>query len=161
VTINARYVHTSIVARDWKRLAQFYERVLGCTPIPPERHLSGPWLEAATGVPGAWIRGAHLRLPGGSDRGPTLEIFQYDPPAAGCDTVINRPGLAHLAFAVEDVDAARDTILAAGGGSIGSVVSVEVPGAGTVTFAYLTDPEGNIIEVQRWSGPAYEAGDPS
>jgi catechol-2,3-dioxygenase len=31
------------------------------------------------------------------------------------------------------------------------VVSVEVAGAGSITFAYLTDPEGNIVEVQRWS----------
>lgn len=160
MTISARYVHTSIVARDWKCLAQFYEQVLGCTPIPPERHLSGPGLEAATGVPGARIRGAHLRLPGAGEPGPTLEIFQYDPPAERSDTVINRPGLAHIAFAVEDVQAAQDAILAAGGGSVGSVVSLEVPGAGTVTLVYLTDPEGNIIEVQHWSGAEYEVGDP-
>ncbi len=28
-------------------------------------------------------------------------------------------------------------------------MSVEVTGAGGIEFAYLTDPEGNIIEVQR------------
>ena len=32
---------------------------------------------------------------------------------------------------------------------MGEVVSVEIPGAGGIVFAYLTDPEGNIIEVQR------------
>jgi predicted enzyme related to lactoylglutathione lyase len=80
VTINARFVHTNLVARDWRRLARFYEQVFGCTPVPPERDLSGQWLEDATG----------------------------------------------------------------------KVVSVEVAGVGTITFAYLTDPEGNVIEVQRW-----------
>ena len=31
----------------------FYEEVFGCTPMPPERDISGKWLEDATGVPGA------------------------------------------------------------------------------------------------------------
>jgi len=37
----------------------------------------------------------------------------------------------------------------AGGGAVREVVSVEVLGAGGIEFAYLTDPEGNIIEIQR------------
>ena len=32
MAINARYVHTNLVARDWKKLAQFYETVLDCAP---------------------------------------------------------------------------------------------------------------------------------
>lgn len=39
-------------------------------------------------------------------------------------------------------------MLAAGGGEVGKVVSNDVGGVGRITFAYLTDPEGNIIEVQ-------------
>jgi catechol 2,3-dioxygenase-like lactoylglutathione lyase family enzyme len=93
----------------------------------------------------------HLRLPGYGEQGPTLEIFQYNHQQERPATAINRPGFAHIAFAVDDVDAARDAVLAAGGGTVGQVVSVDVPGAGTVTFVYLTDPEGNIIELQRWS----------
>jgi predicted enzyme related to lactoylglutathione lyase len=150
VTIDARFVHTNLVARDWKRLAQFYERVFGCTPVPPERDLSGQWLEDATGVPGAHIRGIHLRLPGHGDDGPTLEVFQYDPEQDGLAPAANRPGFGHVAFAVDDVEATRRAVLAAGGGELGQVVSVEVAGAGDITFAYLTDPEGNVVEVQRW-----------
>ena len=33
----ARYVHTNLIARDWRRLAAFYESVLGCVPVHPER----------------------------------------------------------------------------------------------------------------------------
>jgi predicted enzyme related to lactoylglutathione lyase len=151
MTVNARYVHTNLIAQDWKRLAQFYERVFGCTPVPPERELAGQWLEDGTGVPGAEIRGIHLRLPGYGDEGPTLEIFQYNRQEQRPETAINRPGFAHIAFAVDDVEAAKEAVLAAGGGTVGQVVSLEVPGAGTVTFVYLTDPEGNILELQRWS----------
>jgi catechol 2,3-dioxygenase-like lactoylglutathione lyase family enzyme len=148
--VQARFVHTNIVARDWRKLAQFYEQVLGCTPVPPERNLEGQWLEDGTGVPGARIQGIHLRLPGYGAEGPTLEIFQYNYQEERPETAINRPGFGHIAFVVDDVEAARDAVLAAGGGVVGKVVSLSVPSAGTVVFVYITDPEGNIIEFQHW-----------
>jgi catechol 2,3-dioxygenase-like lactoylglutathione lyase family enzyme len=148
---NARFAHTNIIAQDWKGLARFYEQVFGCVPVPPERHLAGEWLEAATGLPGARIQGIHLRLPGYGNEGPTLEIFQYSERAARPDMAINRLGLGHIAFAVDDVEATRKAVLDAGGGSVGEVVSVEIARAGPITFVYLTDPEGNIIELQHWS----------
>jgi catechol 2,3-dioxygenase-like lactoylglutathione lyase family enzyme len=151
MAVGAKFVHTNIVAGNWRTLAQFYEQVLGCVPVPPERNLEGQWLEDGTGVPGARIRGIHLRLPGHGAEGPTLEIFQYSPQEERLETAINRPGIGHIAFAVDDVEAARDAVLAAGGGVVGQVVSLPVAGAGTVTFAYVTDPEGNIIELQYWS----------
>ena len=75
---NAKYVHTNLIARDWKQLADFYTRVFGCALVPPERDLAGKWLDDATSVPNAHLLGAHLRLPGYGGTGPTLEIFQYD-----------------------------------------------------------------------------------
>lgn len=151
MTINAVFVHTNLIARDWKILAGFYEEVFGCRPVPPERDLSGKWLEAATGLNGPRIRGIHLRLPGCGDRGPTLEIFQYSPRGDHGPAAVNRPGFAHIAFSVEDVLGAMDEVLAHGGGTVGDPVTVEIPGAGMITFAYVTDPEGNIIELQRFS----------
>jgi catechol 2,3-dioxygenase-like lactoylglutathione lyase family enzyme len=148
--IGARFAHASIVARDWRRLARFYEQVFGCVVVPPERDLSGQWLADATGVPNAHIRGIHLRLPGHGDRGPTLEVFQYAPWEERLLPVINAPGLAHLAFAVEDVELAREEVRAAGGIDVGSLASPEIQGAGKITFVYVRDPEGNIIELQRW-----------
>jgi catechol 2,3-dioxygenase-like lactoylglutathione lyase family enzyme len=149
--MKARFAHLNLVARDWRKLAAFYERVFGCRPMPPERDLHGAWLERATGLPGARIRGQHLRLPGGGGSGPTLEIFQYLPEGRDPDRAVNRPGYGHIAFAVEDVAAAREAVLAAGGGEVGPLTTVPVAGAGTITFVYLTDPEGNILELQRWA----------
>jgi catechol 2,3-dioxygenase-like lactoylglutathione lyase family enzyme len=151
MAISARFVHTNIVAHDWRRLADFYIQVLGCIPVPPERHGRGAWIEAATGVSNTEVDGAHLRLPGYGESGPTLEIFQYSRAASGQPPAINRPGLAHIAFAVDDVEAARAVFVAAGGGTVGEVISLDVPGAGQVTFVYLSDPEGNIVELQKWS----------
>ncbi len=93
----------------------------------------------------------HLRLPGHGPEGPTLEIFQYNREEERPGTAINRPGLAHLAFAVDNVESALQAVKTAGGGAIGPIVSLPIPGAGTVTIVYATDPEGNIIELQRWS----------
>lgn len=149
--MQASFAHTNLVARDWRALASFYERVFGCEPLPPQRDLSGPLVDAATSLAGARIRGAHLRLPGFGDGGPTLEIFQYSPEESAPHTAVNRPGFAHIAFRVESVTTAREEVLAAGGGEVGKVVSIPVAGAGVVTFVYVTDPEGNIIELQSWS----------
>lgn len=148
--MKARYTHTNLVARDWKRLGAFYEQVFGCWPVPPERDLAGQWLDAALGIADVHIRGVHLRLPGGGDAGPTLEIFQYDPQGKTPPTAPNRPGFGHIAFAVDDVRAALDAVIAAGGGAVGELVSVGISGAGRIEFVYATDPEGNIIELQRW-----------
>ena len=151
MSIQARFVHTNLIAQDWKKLATFYEQVFGCTPVPPERDLAGQWLDDATRVLNARIHGMHLRLPGYGDTGPTLEIFQYDQEEERPGTSINRPGFAHVAFAVDDVQAAQDAVVAAGGSALGERVTVDIPGAGHITFVYATDPEGNIIELQHWS----------
>ncbi len=149
MSIHARYVHTNLIARDWRALADFYRQVLGCTPVPPERDLKGADLEAGTGLPGARLRGMHLRLPGWGEDGPILEIFEYDPCLERPAPAVNRPGYGHLAFAVDDVAAAREAVLAAGGRAIGQVVTTAVGVTGRVTWAYVTDPEGNVIELQR------------
>ena len=101
-SFNARYTHTNLVARDWKRLAAFYEHVFGCVPVPPERDISGEWLSRVTGVPDAALCGVHLRLPGHGDSGPTLEIFQYSRVLDAPTPAANRQGYGHVAFAVDD-----------------------------------------------------------
>ena len=146
----ARYGHTNLIAKDWKALALFYQRVLGCVPVPPVRHYQGENLERGTGVPGAEVHGAHLRLPGHGPDGPTIEIFTYTTLADRPATAVNRPGFGHMAFMVDDVAAAREEVLAAGGRAIGDVVTLTAPDGARVTWTYVTDPEGNVIELQTW-----------
>jgi catechol 2,3-dioxygenase-like lactoylglutathione lyase family enzyme len=77
----ARFAHTSLVAADWRALASFYQRVFGCEVVPPERHFAGPTLEAGTGVTGARLDGAHLRLPGHGPAGRGLHMSEGEPGA--------------------------------------------------------------------------------
>ncbi len=148
--VKARFVHTNLVAKDWEALALFYQRVFGCVKVPPERHFRGTDLERGTGVKGAKLDGIHLRLPGNGASGPTLEIFTYGtlrkrPPAA-----VDRPGYGHIGFEVDDVGAARDDVIRAGGAAVGEIVVLPVAHA-KVTWCYVADPEGNIIELQSWA----------
>lgn len=147
----ARYVHTNLIARDWRVLAHFYQSLFGCVPVPPERAYSGAELEAGTGVPGATLHGVHLRLPGHGANGPTLEIYSYSISAEGSLPAVNRPGLAHLAFEVASVPDARRAVLAAGGKPVGDIVTLTTAASSRVTWCYVTDPEGNIIELQSWA----------
>ncbi len=141
----------NVTAVDWRRLAAFYTDVFGCTFVPPERDIRGPHLDAATGLSDAHLTGAHLRLPGLGDDGPTLEIFNYDELAPHPGTVVARPGWGHVAFQVPDVRAAVDAVRAGGGGLLGDVITTQTADGRYVTWGYTTDPEGNIVELQAWS----------
>ena len=94
--------------------------------------------------------GMHLRLPGHGAEGPTLEIYTYSRVVAQETPVPNRAGYGHIAFVVEDVPRAVGAVVEVGGSTIGDVVSTLVRGRGRIEFAYVRDPEGNIIELQRW-----------
>lgn len=150
MSITARYVHTNLIAENWQALAAFYEQIFGCIPVPPKRDFQGEKLEAGTGIPGVHLQGIHLLLPGYGEKGPTLEIFNYNILKNRGETVVNRPGFGHIAFSVDDVTAARKAVLQTGGQAIGEIVTLQVTGGAKVTWCYVTDPEGNIIELQSW-----------
>ncbi|MCJ7625246.1 MAG: VOC family protein [Anaerolineaceae bacterium] len=150
MTKQTKYVHTCMMVENLNLMVAFYQDVFGCVPVPPARDLSGEWLENSTGVADAQVHGQHLRLPGYGDAGPTLEIFQYRPQDESVAKKINRPGFAHIAFAVADVDAMRDRVIQARGTCVGDMVTVNIADAGMIQFIYVRDPEGNIVELQKW-----------
>ncbi len=151
MALNARYAHTNLIAQDWRRLAAWYEDLFGCIPVPPERDYQGDALDAGTGLHGAHVRGGHWRLPGYGEDGPTLEIYNYNMLEPRPATAVNRPGYGHIAFAVDDVSSARKAVLEAGGTAVGEVVTLTTAIGTRVTWCYVTDPEGNVIELQSWS----------
>ncbi len=145
-----KYVHTNIVSKNWKNLVNFYVNVFECTVLPPERNLSGDWIEKGTGVKNAKLNGVHLRLPGFDKNGPTLEIFQYSENKNKVLTAkANREGFGHIAFHVDNMEEILEKIIKNGGTKLGEIVTKDFPN-GKLTFVYTTDPEGNIVEVQNW-----------
>jgi predicted enzyme related to lactoylglutathione lyase len=144
----AKYVHTNLIARDWRRLARFYQDVFGCVPVPPERDLAGADMDAGTGIPDARLRGMHLRLPGWGADGPTVEIFEYAESGPETPRAVNQPGFAHIAFSVSSASEARALVLSHGGSAVGEVVTTTVSPTTRITWCYVRDPEGNIVELQ-------------
>ncbi len=146
-----RYVHTNIIAKDAKRLITFYKDVFDCKSTGETRDISGEWLDKVTGVKNAHIKGEHISLPGYGENGPTLEIFSYDDMIEAGISHTNQIGIAHLAFQTDDVYSKLKDVLAAGGSQYGELVETIYQDGRKAVFVYVTDPEGNIIEIQSWS----------
>lgn len=145
-----QYVHTNIIAKDWKALAQFYCDVFGCKQVGPERHLCGQWIDDLTGINACSVDGVHLAMPGYESL-PTLEIFSYKPQGVENEKKVNNQGLGHLAFLVDDVEQVVKKVIEHGGKHYGKLVRKDYgKEMGVLVARYVTDPEGNIIEVQNW-----------
>ena len=145
-----RFTHTNIAAKNWKSLSRFYIKVFECKVKPPERKLSGGWLDRATGLNNARLEGVHLLLPGHGENGPTLEIFTYDDTHEDKPVMANHIGYTHIAFEVEDVKLTLDAALKNGAAPLGQITTREISGVGLLIFVYFRDPEGNIVEIQSW-----------
>jgi catechol 2,3-dioxygenase-like lactoylglutathione lyase family enzyme len=152
--LEARFGHVNVTSPDWRRLATFYTEVFGCEFVPPVRDIRSADLDAATGLRDAHLTGAHLRLPGHGDTGPTIEISSYDALALHPGPRVDRPGWGHVAFQVPDVHAAVEAVEAAGGSKLGDVITTGTTDGRQVTWTYTADPDGNIVELQAWSTPA-------
>lgn len=63
---------------------------------------------------------------------------------------LNKCGIAHLTFEVDDVEKTLQRILQKGGSQIGEVVKAKYEDGREAVFVYATDCEGNIIELQSW-----------
>ncbi len=141
--------HTSFTVSDLDRSIAFFRDALGFevtsrAPRDPRaiRHI--------TGVSGAEIEVAYIRGPGHS-----LELIQYlAPPARGqvvaepCDT-----GFAHVAYDVDDIEAALEAVSAHGVAPINPPWVVDRgPNAGR-RVVYCRDPDGITIEFIEAASP--------
>ncbi len=152
--MKVRLAHVSITAKDLRRLAAFYIEAFGFVPNREERGFSGEWVEKGTGLPRADFTRIHLRLPGVKEYGTDLEIIQYSHAAEDSSPpVANMTGLRHLAFETEDAGELKnlyERIIEIGGGKLGEISEREIGDLGTVSFVYMTDIEGNIVELVTW-----------
>lgn len=145
-----RFAHTNIVSTDWEKLVEFYVNVFDCKVVPPIRNQSGKFLDKGTGLKNAKLQGAHLALPGYDKNFPTLEIYQYEIIENQEPIAPNKRGFGHIAFEVENVAEILEKVLENGGEKCGEITKKEIEGIGIISFIYVRDPEGNLIELQNW-----------
>ncbi len=142
----SKLLHVNINAKDWKKVAAFYEEVFGCTRILPEKAIAGDYAKQLTGLDGADIGGITLAFPDDPD-GCQLEIFQYNIQDDTAPGTINMTGLGHIAIDVEDIEVTTEKLLAAGGSFVGSQVHRTYADKPDLFIHYVKDCEGNIIEL--------------
>ena len=101
--------------------------------------------DAIVGLSGVRMRYAELELGGGQ----LLEVIEYVTPLGTplaqrpCD-----PGASHLALRVEDVDALRERLSAAGVPVAGRPTTISAPGAWHgARCVYVEDPDGRSVEL--------------
>ena len=134
--------HTSFTVSDLNRSLAFFRDGLGfeVTSVAPR---DPALIQAITGVEGAALNIAYVRGPGHS-----LELIQYDSPADK-GQVVARPcdtGFAHVAYDVDDIDAAIATAADYDVRPVGKVMVIDKgPNAGG-RVCYLRDPDGVTIE---------------
>ncbi len=142
--------HINIVVRDLEPMAEFYSRVLGMR-ITKRVTISGDWIDRVIGLRNAVGEVIYLELPAG----PRLELIRYVRPQgadpAGLE-IPNMRGLRHIAFRVNDIDAAIVRLRESGIRTTSDAQTVpneQVTYAGGVRkrLVYFQDPEKNILEL--------------
>ncbi|MHB8898731.1 MAG: VOC family protein [Thermoguttaceae bacterium] len=141
--------HVNIVVRDLPRMTAFYRDALGLR-VTRQVTIRGDWIEAITRLSGVEADVVYLEPPAG----PPLELIAYRSPQGSRPESLEKPntlGLRHLAFLVDDIDAALEAARAAGAEVL---APVQVVPTGQVEFgtrqkwiAYCLDPEGNLLEL--------------
>jgi catechol 2,3-dioxygenase-like lactoylglutathione lyase family enzyme len=130
--------HMGLTVSDIERSLAFYRDTVGMKPEYRTR-IAGEWFDTLTHNRGAEIDVAQLTLGGFS-----LQLVQYL--AAGGERLPlghNQVGNPHLCIDVEDVDAKRRAVVAAGG--LDPTPIVDIMGGGTRSF-YVADPDGVPVE---------------
>lgn len=133
-----RFTQVKMHSADPESLATFYGAALDCEVVLPLTVLDAAASRGA-GVPGSEVGILVLSLPG-SEGDTTLELIS---------TGEDRSGDAMLTFLVEDVEAAAQRIVDAGGSFKGEIVEFTAPSGRIAQFVFMNDPEGNVVDL--WS----------
>lgn len=135
--------HTSFTVSDLDRTIAFFRDALGFE-VTSKAPRNPDVVSRITGIPGTDMMIAFVRGPGHS-----LELIQYLGPKEGRGRVRSLPcdvGFAHVAFDVDDIDAAVAAAAEHGVGVIGEIAIIDQgPNAGG-RVAYLRDHDGITIE---------------
>ena len=136
--------HTGITVLNRERSLAFWRDVLGFE-LSHTAHQKGEMAAQITGVPGAELKLAVVKAPGGHK----IELLEYLAPPDRKQHVDLRPcdvGSAHVALTIDDLDTILEKIAASGWKPAGKPQTLESgPNAGK-RVVYVRDPDGTTIE---------------
>jgi catechol 2,3-dioxygenase-like lactoylglutathione lyase family enzyme len=133
--------HVGIVVEDLTAAIEFFVELglelRGGGPV------EGEWVDRVVGLEGVRTEIAMLQTPDGHGR---VELAKFDSPSGlGGDTAApaNAPGIRHITFAVEDIDAVIAGLRARGAELVGELERYK----DSYRLCYVRGPEGIIVEL--------------
>jgi catechol 2,3-dioxygenase-like lactoylglutathione lyase family enzyme len=136
-----RMEHVGIVVDDLAAAIEFFVE-LGLEP-GGKGQVDGQWVERIIALDEVKVELAMLRAPDGHGE---IELVKFhSPPTQGGDphAPANTPGIRHIAFLVEDIDAVVAALRARGTELVGELVRYE----DSYRLCYVRGPEGIIVEL--------------
>jgi len=136
-----RMDHVGIVVDDLAAATEFFVAV-GLVPqdvVPVE----GRWVDRVVGLEGVRVDVAFMRTPDGNGQ---LEIIKFHSPQYQSENrhaPANKPGIRHLAFVIEDLDAVVADLRSRGAELVGEVERHR----DTYRLCYVRGPAGIIVEL--------------
>ena len=141
-----RMEHVGIVVDDLAAATEFFVE-LGLV-LQGEAAVEGRWVDHIVGLEGVRADIAIMQTPDGNGR---LELTKFHSPLSERDNrhaPANAPGIRHVAFAVEDIDAVVAGLRARGAELVGELEQYE----DVYRLCYVRGPEGIIIELAEQIG---------
>ena len=138
--------HVGIVVDDLAAATAFFVE-LGLE-LKGEAPVEGAWVDRVVGLEGVRAEIAMLETPDGHGR---IELAKFHSPSgSGGDghAPANTPGIRHVTFAVDDVDAVVAGLRARGAELVGEVERYE----DRYRLCYVRGPEGIIVELAEQIG---------
>jgi catechol 2,3-dioxygenase-like lactoylglutathione lyase family enzyme len=133
--------HVGIVVDDLAAATAFFVELglelQGATPV------EGEWVDRVVGLEGVRAEVAMMETPDGHGR---VELAKFhSPPGEGGDrhAPANAPGIRHVTFAVDDIDAVVAGLRAHGAELVGEVGRYK----DIYRLCYVRGPEGIIVEL--------------
>jgi catechol 2,3-dioxygenase-like lactoylglutathione lyase family enzyme len=136
-----RMEHVGIVVDDLAAAIEFFVD-LGLV-VQSEWSVEGRWVDRIVGLEGVRADNAMMQTPDGGGR---LELTKFHSPSSqggARHAPANAPGIRHVLFSVDDIDAAVAGLRARGAELVGEVVSYQ----DSYRLCYVRGPEGIIIEL--------------
>ena len=142
-----RMDHVGIVVLDLTAAIEFFVE-LGLV-LDGEASVEGGWVDRVVGLDGIRADIAMLQTPDGHGR---VELAKFhSPPSLGDAESVppNAPGIRHITFSVENIDAIVARLQARGAELVGELERYE----DLYRLCYVRGPEGIIIELAERIGP--------
>jgi catechol 2,3-dioxygenase-like lactoylglutathione lyase family enzyme len=136
-----RMDHVGIVVDDLAAATAFFVE-LGLK-LQGEGSVEGGWVDRVVGLAGVRAEIAMVETPDGHARLELTKFHAPSGPGGGRHAPANTPGIRHVTFAVDDIDAVVARLRARGAELVGEVERYE----DSYRLCYVRGPEGILVEL--------------